>query len=143
MRYHQDVAYVTQTIARVVNAWVCSQKQFLFREQHKMSTENQPDINKLLDTGNLGQKAVLAHKHLLQPKVERKQCAFLFFFSSLPLSHQAIWKYFKVVFTFFFLSQKRCMFFPCSFSNTQSSGHPFLMWETQFKCLLQQNKEIT
>lgn len=24
MRYHQDVAYVTQTIARVVNAWVCS-----------------------------------------------------------------------------------------------------------------------
>lgn len=50
----------------------------------------------------------------------------LFFFSSLPLSHQAIWKYFKVFLLFFFFFLKRGLYSsPTPFPTPSHQDTPF------------------
>lgn len=106
-----------------------------------MSTENQPDINKLLDTGKPGLESCSCTQTPSTAK-SRKEAVCFSVFSSLfltrPYGNISHWFYFF----FFFLSQKRCIFFPCSFSNTQSSGHPFLMGDLVQVLTLAEQKRL-
>lgn len=87
-----------------------------------MPTENLPDINKLLDMGKPGLESCSCTQTPLQPKVERKQCAFLFFLSlflTRPYGNISRW------FLLFFFLKRGLYSSPTPFPAPSHQDTPF------------------